>query len=73
MALRRADMYASYISACQLWNRLVLSQSQFSVLVRDAYPHVRCVTGSSIGRTVYFTGITSNVSAVCFRFVALRH
>lgn len=67
VALRRPEMYATYTKNCKQAGVAVVDQMCFGLLVRTVFPQCGCVTGSSLGRTVYYTGLTSKSRAVVCR------
>ena len=56
-------MYATYVKNCKQADIAVVDQMCFGLLVRTVFPQCGCVTGSSLGRTVYYTGLTSKPRA----------
>eukprot|EP00049_Salpingoeca_infusionum_P012740 m.235053 g.235053 ORF g.235053 m.235053 type:complete len:965 (-) comp15258_c5_seq2:1824-4718(-) len=60
LALRRAEMFASYLNACSEKTIAPLSQAHFGHLVHELFPKATCVTGLALGRTLYYLGMVSN-------------
>ncbi|EDQ87280.1 uncharacterized protein MONBRDRAFT_27505 [Monosiga brevicollis MX1] len=61
-ALRRAEMYRSYVAVCQNENRVPLCTEVFGKLIMECFPGTKCVTGPDLGRTIYYTALSSKAS-----------